>query len=81
MIRIGQLKLTPDHSEQDLLYKIANILRVSENEIQKYQIKKKSVDARKRPQIFISQLRLRVNLISIMHSTFLLALRFITKVL
>lgn len=51
MIRIGQVKLPPDHSEQELLHKIAKLLRVSESDIKNYQIKKKSIDARKKPQL------------------------------
>lgn len=51
MIRIGQLKLNPDHSEKELLHAIAKVLRISEKEIQSYKIKKRSIDARKRPLI------------------------------
>lgn len=51
MIRIGQVKLPPDHNEQELLHKIAKLLRVSESDIKNYQIKKKSIDARKKPQL------------------------------
>ena len=51
MIRIGQLKLHPNHSEQELLQKIAKMLRVSEQEILRFQIRKQSIDARKKPQI------------------------------
>ena len=49
MLRIGQLKLEPNHSEQDLLQKIAKTLRISETDIKEYHIKKKSIDARKKP--------------------------------
>lgn len=51
MIRIGQLKLQPNHSEKELLQKIAKTLHVSENEIVNYQIKKQSIDARKKPDL------------------------------
>lgn len=51
MIRIGQLKLNPDHSEKELIQKIAKILRISETEIMDYQIKKQSIDARKKPEL------------------------------
>lgn len=51
MIRIGQLKLNPDHTENDLHQAIAKILRISTNEIQALKIRKKSIDARKKPQI------------------------------
>ena len=49
MLRIGQLKLEPNHSEQDLLQKIAKTLRISETDVKEYHIKKKSIDARKKP--------------------------------
>ena len=52
MIRISQLKLHPDHSEKELLQKLAKTLRVSEHEIVNYEIKKQSVDARKKPDLF-----------------------------
>ena len=51
MIRIGQLKLQPNHNEKQLLQKIAQTLRISEKEIVKYQIKKQSIDARKKPEL------------------------------
>ena len=51
MIRIGQLKLNPDHTKQDLVEKIAKTLRISEKEILDFQIKKQSLDARKKPEL------------------------------
>jgi len=51
MIRIGQLKLQPDHTEKDLIEKIAKTLHVSEREIVSFQIKKQSIDARKKPDL------------------------------
>ena len=51
MIRIGQLKLNPDHSKKDLIQKIAKTLRISETEIIDFQIKKQSLDARKKPDL------------------------------
>ena len=51
MIRIGQLKLQPDHTEKDLLQKISKSLRVSEQDILKYTIQKQSIDARKKPDL------------------------------
>ena len=51
MIRVGQIKLKPNHSEQDLIRKIVQILRISEHEIRKIQIKKQSLDARKKPEL------------------------------
>ena len=49
MLRIGQLNLPPNHSEEDLLKKIAKTLRISERDVKEYHIKKKSIDARKKP--------------------------------
>ena len=51
MIRIGQLSLLPNHTESDLLQKIAKTLHVSKDEISKYEIRKQSIDARKKPDI------------------------------
>ena len=48
MLRIGQLKLAPNHNEQELLQKIAKTLRISETEVKQYEIKKRSIDARKK---------------------------------
>ena len=52
MIRIGQLKLKPNHTNQQLLAKITQTLRVSSEEILDYQIVKQSLDARKKPDLF-----------------------------
>ncbi len=49
MIRIGAIKLNPDHTEQDLLRKLAKSLRISEADILNYEIRKQSIDARKKP--------------------------------
>lgn len=51
MIRIRQVKLEPNHTEKELLEKIAKTLHVSETKIQNFQIKKQSIDARKKPDI------------------------------
>lgn len=51
MIRIGQLKLDPDHTEKAFVQKIAKTLRISEKEIRSFQIKKQSIDARKKPDL------------------------------
>ncbi len=54
MIRISQLKLEADHSEEMLLNKICKILHINKNGIESYCIQKMSIDARKKPQIFYS---------------------------
>ncbi len=51
MLRIGQLKLKPDHTQEDLRLAIAKTLRISEKDILKVVIKKRSLDARKKPQL------------------------------
>ena len=51
MIRIGQLKIEPNHTEKELLQKIAKTLRISEQEIIEYRIQKQSIDARKKPDL------------------------------
>lgn len=51
MIRVNQVRVPLVHSEQDILHKTAKILRVAPEKIQSWQIIKKSVDARKKPEI------------------------------
>jgi len=51
MLRIGQLKLDPNHSEEDLLQKIIKTLHISKKDVKHYRIKKKSIDARKKPYL------------------------------
>lgn len=54
MIRIQQLKLKPGHSKQSLLEKAAKILQLDTSQIGSLQIRRQSVDARKKPEIFLS---------------------------
>ena len=51
MLRVGQLKLKPNHTEKELVEKIAKTLHISEHEILHFEIKKQSIDARKKPDI------------------------------
>lgn len=51
MIRINQLKLSVDHTEEDLLAKAAKILKIPAKEIQSLEIIKQSLDARKKEEI------------------------------
>lgn len=53
MIRISQIKVPLEHTQQDIIEKAASMLRVAPSEIQSWQIVKKSVDARKKPVISI----------------------------
>lgn len=52
MIRISQLKLDIHHTEVDLQAKICRLLHIREDEILSYTLKKQSLDARKKPQLF-----------------------------
>lgn len=54
MIRINQLKLAPGHSAEELEKKIRKILRLKEREDFTYEIAKCSIDARKKPEIYLS---------------------------
>ena len=51
MIRIGQVKVEPNHTQKELLQKIAKMLGIAEKDILHYQIKKQSLDARKKPDL------------------------------
>lgn len=51
MIRIGQLKLQPNHTEEELLQRISKTLHISKSDILSYEIRKQSIDARKKPDI------------------------------
>jgi len=52
MIRIQQLKMPITHSEEELLAKVSKQLRVSKEQLEKWQIVRQSVDARKKPELF-----------------------------
>ena len=54
MIRISQLKLKPDHSPADLERLIRRKLRLKEEDSLSWKILRKSVDARKKPDLFFS---------------------------
>ncbi|MDD3403265.1 MAG: NAD(P)-binding protein [Hespellia sp.] len=51
MLRVNQIKLPYQHSEEMLAKQIAKMLRISEDEILNFYIKKKSIDARKKPEL------------------------------
>ncbi len=53
MIQITQLKLPYQHSVADLEYKIRKILKLSGNQKFTYEIVKKSIDARKKPELYL----------------------------
>ena len=52
MIRINQLKLKINHTEADLKKKIAKSLHVNEDALLACEIKKQSIDARKKPDLY-----------------------------
>lgn len=52
MIRIQQLKLRPGYTREDLYHAAARELRVPAEKIRDIVIKKRSIDARKKPDIF-----------------------------
>lgn len=53
MIRVNQVKVPLSHRQEDILYKTAKILRIAPEKILSWQIVKKSIDARKKPEITI----------------------------
>lgn len=53
MIRVSQIKMPLEHSTEDLLHRTAKILRTEPGKIEALQIVKKSIDARKKPDIVI----------------------------
>ncbi|MCD7806798.1 MAG: FAD-dependent oxidoreductase [Lachnospiraceae bacterium] len=54
MIRLTQVKLPLEYTEEDLLRKCAGLLRVGPGQIRKWELIKRSVDARKKPDIVYS---------------------------
>lgn len=53
MIRIRDISMLPEHDETQLLFEAAKLLRVSPSEIRKLSIVRRSVDARKKPEVRI----------------------------
>uniref|UniRef100_UPI0040576903 NAD(P)/FAD-dependent oxidoreductase n=1 Tax=Agathobacter sp. TaxID=2021311 RepID=UPI0040576903 len=52
MIQINQIKLPVSHSEAELVNKIRKILRLDRSRTFTYRIEKKSLDARKKPELY-----------------------------
>ncbi len=52
MIQIRQLKLKIDHSEEELKNKICRILNITADELRSYTIRRQSLDARKKPELY-----------------------------
>lgn len=52
MLRINQLKLPVEHTEEQLGKKLLHTLHIKEHELKHYFIRKRSIDARKKPDLF-----------------------------
>lgn len=52
MIRVNQIKLPIEHKEEQLQQKILKTLKIKKEQLQYYKIVKKSIDARKKPELF-----------------------------
>ena len=53
MIRIRDISLPPEHSVAQLSYEAAQLLRVANSKVRRVRIVRRSVDARKKPDIRI----------------------------
>lgn len=52
MIRISQLKIRAGHTEEALVKKLLHLLHIKKEELLSYEIRRQSLDARKKPDIF-----------------------------
>ena len=52
MLQISQLKLPVTHTESQLEKKLLKILKISRKDLKYYRISKKSLDARKKPELY-----------------------------
>ena len=53
MIRIREIPLPPEHTAHQLSYEAAQLLRISPSKIKKLSIFRRSIDARKKPDVKI----------------------------
>ena len=53
MIRIREISLPPEHSVAQLSYEAARLLKVSNSKVRRIKLVKRSVDARKKPDVRI----------------------------
>ena len=53
MIRLHDVSLPPEHNDAQLLFEAARLLRVPNSKIRKLRIVRRSVDARKKPDVRI----------------------------
>lgn len=54
MIRVNQLKLPVEHKQEDLKKKAARALRITPEQIERLEIRRRSLDGRKKPELFYS---------------------------
>ena len=54
MIRINEIKISLDGTDEDIKKAVLRILRISEKDLIEYKVVKKSVDARKKDNVFFS---------------------------
>lgn len=52
MLRITQLKLPVEHREDEIRKKLIKTLKIKESDLISYSVKKRSLDARKKPELF-----------------------------
>ena len=61
MLLVSQLKVRPDYTEKELHKKISSVLKINLDDIIDIQIEKRSIDARKKPDVFfVLSLRVKV---------------------
>ena len=53
MIRIREISMPPEHNAAQLSYEAARLLRISNSAVRKVRLVRRSVDARKKPDIKI----------------------------
>lgn len=62
MIRIHQIKLPMEHSEEDLRDKVCSMLHITPSELQELNVRRKSIDARRRTELaFVYTVDVRVS--------------------
>ena len=52
MLRINQLKLHVEHTEEELIKKLLHLLHINKEDLLSYEIRRQSLDARKKPELF-----------------------------
>ena len=53
MIRIREISLPPEHTQAQLIYEAAKLLRISGSKIREIRLVKRSIDARKKPDVHV----------------------------